>query len=157
MIEGPPVNADLTKFVVLAIDDMAWQPTEYDGKFRKTLERLTETGLARETCLYKLNPGATFGAQMLEERAEIFVVYGTLTDDVSDIGKYTYHRIPPGSDVHIHSDAGCVIFYRRRQGRGGNGATFTIDATIEKNFEPWGGRGSIKIPLEDPAEPEVGA
>ncbi|MFP6736322.1 MAG: cupin domain-containing protein [Rhodospirillales bacterium] len=157
MIEGPSVNADLTKFVVIAADDMAWDATEIDGIFCKTLERVTETGLARESCLYKMNPGASFGGQTLEERAEIFVVYGSVSDGVSEIGKYTYHRMPPGSDVHIHSSAGCVIFFRRRQGRGANGATFTIDATVAKNFEPWGGRGSVKIPLEDPAEPGVGA
>lgn len=157
MIEGAPVNADLTKFVAIPTDDMAWEPTGFDGIFCKTLERVTEPGLAREICIYKMNPGTSFPEQTLEERVEIFVVYGKVSDGVSEIGKYNYHRIPPQSDVHIHSDSGCVIFVRRREGRGEDGEKFTIDASVADNFEPWGERGSIKIPLEDPAEPDVGA
>jgi hypothetical protein len=157
LIEGPSVNADLTKFVVIHADEMAWQATGRDGIFCKMFERVTELDLARQTGLYKLDPGASFAPETLDERVELFVIYGKLSDGDTEIGKHTYHRLPPGTKARIHSDSGCVVFIRRRQGRGGGGVIFTADATIEDNFEPWGERGSEKIPLEDPAEPLVGA
>ncbi len=72
MIQGTSVNADLSEFVVVRADDLAWEPTDLDGIFCKTLERVTKPGLARETCLYKLDPGASFPSENLDERVEIY-------------------------------------------------------------------------------------
>lgn len=152
-----PVNSDLTKFTVVCADDVAWETTEIEGIHCKTLERVLDTGLARETCLYKLDPGATFPSETLDERIEVFVIYGKFSDGTTEVGKYNYLRIPPGSKVQFRSETGCVIFFRRREERGSGGTRFSIDIGDSSNFEAWGERGSEKVPLEDPTEPSVGA
>jgi hypothetical protein len=129
MIAGHEVNADLTEHVVIQSNELEWRNTEHDGVFKKCFELITDPAKARETCLLRFEAGAALPESNLDERTEMMVLEGELSDGQGTYGEGVYLKNPPGERVHYSSDGGCIVFMKRRanagQGRGAWCATPT--------------------------------
>jgi hypothetical protein len=80
MIAGHEVNADLTEHVVIQSNELEWRNTEHDGVFKKCFELITDPAKARETCLLRFEAGAALPESNLDERTEMMVLEGELSD-----------------------------------------------------------------------------
>ena len=109
MIEGPELNNDLSRHVVIHADDLAWQTTAFEGIFKKPFELINDPGKARESCLYKFDPGSSIGVQELDERTEVMVVWGRFSDGTSNHTKHTYIRYPVGTTGKFFSLIGPLL------------------------------------------------
>lgn len=114
MRSAAPVNADPGKVAMVDTNTMPWEKTEHPGAWRKVLEFVNDPKKGRETSLLKLDPGAALPAEALQERLDVYVVEGVLTDGATDYGAETFLRIPPGSRFAPSSKPGCVIYAKWR-------------------------------------------
>ncbi len=121
MITGTEVNADLTAHVVVKAEELEWRETEHRGVFIKDFERITDSGKARETYLMRLDPGAALPETALDERTEMMVLEGEISDGSGTHGAGVYVMNPPGARVRFASETGGTAFMKRRA-RAGSGA-----------------------------------
>jgi anti-sigma factor ChrR (cupin superfamily) len=151
------LHGNLDELVVVETARLAWQPTEDEGIFKKSFELIRAANNGREACLYKYQPGTRLGDRLFEGRIEILVIEGHLSMNGTDHGAGSYLRVPPGVKVDLESNEGCVFFFRYRAGVGNEKSHLELDTNDRSQWQTWGGRGNQRIPLEDPAEPNVGA
>lgn len=142
MTDDQEVNADLTRHVIVHTADMAWEETGHPGIRQKRLERLNDPVKGRETLLMRLDPDTALPTMETPARMEIYVVEGAYTDEHGDHPAGTYIQYPPGFSHSPSSKAGCVLFVKRRNGRGGE--HLVID-TNRDEWQPWGHRGGKMI------------
>jgi anti-sigma factor ChrR (cupin superfamily) len=114
MRAGSPVNADPNQVAVLDTNEMPWEATEHRGVSRKVLEFVSDPKKGRETALLKFEAGAKLPAQTLEDRLDIYVLQGTLSDGATAYGPETFVRIQPGSAFAPWSKDGCTIYAKWR-------------------------------------------
>lgn len=154
MITGTELNADLTAHVVVKADELEWRETEHRGVYLKDFERITDPDKARETCLMRLDPGVALPEVELDERTEMMVLEGEISDGHGTYGAGIYVMNPPGARVRFASESGGIAFMRRRA-RAGIGADRVVrDTNREDAWEKWGERGAHKVTLYGPGEIE---
>lgn len=152
MADEQEVNADLSAHVIMHGDEMPWEETGAPGLTRKRFELLLDPLKGRETSLYKFDPGVALPEFPLDERTEIMVLEGTVSDGRGTYDKGVYVRIPPLDPVALSSETGCVILVRKRQNVGKGSARIIHDSNSPDAWEDWGGRGSHKVQLYDSDE-----
>lgn len=157
MISGPEVNADLTKHVVVHADDLEWRETEHAGVFKKCFELITDPSTARETSLMRFDAGAAMPEAELDERTEMMVLEGELSDGRGTYGADVYVKNPPGERVRYASERGCVVFMKRRANAGPGAGRVVRDTNREDVWEVWGERGAHKVTLYGPGEIQEGS
>jgi anti-sigma factor ChrR (cupin superfamily) len=146
------LNADLSAHVIMHANDMAWEETGAPGLMRKRFELLLDPIKGRETSLYKFDAGMALPKFPLDERTEIMVLEGTVSDGQGTYAKGVHVRIPPLEPVALSSETGCVILVRKRQGVGMGSPRVIHDSNDADAWEDWGGRGSHKVQLYEAGE-----
>ena len=157
MISGTEINADLTKHVVVHARDLEWRETEHAGIATKCFELITDPAKARETCLLKFDAGAAMPEAELDERTEMMVLEGTLSDGHGNYGAGEYVKNPPGGGVRFSSEGGCVVFMKRRASAGPGAGRVVRDTNDDDAWEIWGERGAHKVTLYGPGEIQEGS
>lgn len=157
MLVGPENNADLARHVICRSNDMAWEPTGTPGVLQKNFERVIHPASGRETGLLKLSPGASLGETVLEERTEMFVLEGEISDGHGTYAAGVYVRNPPGTRVTLSSGPGAVVLVKKRVGVGRNSPRIVRDSTKRENWQAWGERGSEKVQLYEASEIKEGS
>jgi quercetin dioxygenase-like cupin family protein len=93
--------------------DMAWEPTQFDGISIKVLYEDKAKG--EMTCFLKWEPGATLPMHKHPEIEQTFVLEGSFYDHdgICRAGEFVWRRV--GSYHETHSDEGAVILaiYRK--------------------------------------------
>lgn len=107
------LNANLSDRVVVDSQALPWQPSPSPLVQRRLLERDGEE-VARATSIVRYAPGGRFDAHRHELGEEIFVLAGTLSDELGDYGPGTYLKNPPGSSHAPFSEHGCTLFVKLR-------------------------------------------
>jgi anti-sigma factor ChrR (cupin superfamily) len=108
------INADFTKRVVLATDDLPWSPSPQSGVERRPLDRIGGE-VARATSLVRYAPDSAFPAHDHALGEEFLVLDGVFSDEHGDYPAGTYVRNPPGSRHSPRTAPGCTIFVKLRQ------------------------------------------
>ena len=157
MIAGHEVNADLTEHVVIQSNELEWRNTEHDGVFKKCFELITDPAKARETCLLRFEAGAELPESNLDERTEMMVLEGELSDGQGTYGEGVYLKNPPGERIHYSSDGGCIVFMKRRANAGAGAGRVVRDTNKEDAWEIWGERGAHKVTLYGPGDIQEGS
>ena len=147
MITGTELNADLTAHVFVRADELEWRETEHRGVYLKLLERIIDPDRARETCLMRLDPGAALPEAALDERTEMMVLDGEISDGSGTYGAGVYVMNPPGARVRFASETGGTAFMKRRARAGTGAARVVRDTNLEDVWETWGKRGAHKVTL----------
>jgi len=110
------INADFTRAVALAVDDIDWIQSPQPGVLRKPLDRVGAE-VARATSIVRYESGRSFPEHTHGLGEEFLVLSGTFSDYSGDFGPGAYVRNPPGSSHAPHSSEGCEIFVKLRQMR----------------------------------------
>ena len=105
------MHADLSERVVVETSTAPWLATADGEGACKPLDS-QEAG-AGTTSLVQARAGALFAPPGGALGEEILVLDGTLTDARGVWTAGAYLRNPPGADVALHSEAGCVLFVKR--------------------------------------------
>ena len=108
------VNADFSKRVVIATDEMPWIPSPQAGVERRLLDRVGGE-VARATSLVRYAPASAFPAHEHALGEEFLVLSGVFSDEHGDYSAGTYIRNPPGSRHAPRTAPGCVILVKLRQ------------------------------------------
>ncbi len=157
MISGPEINADLTEHIVVHSNDLEWQQTEHAGVFKKCFELIADPSKARETSLLRFEADAAMPGSQLDERTEMMVLEGELSDGQGTYGEGVYVKNPPGARVRYSSDGGCIVFMKRRANAGTGAGRVVRDTNEEDAWETWGERGAHKVTLYGPGEIQEGS
>ncbi len=108
------VNADFSKRVAIATDEMPWIPSPQAGVERRLLDRVGGE-VARATSLVRYAPASTFPAHEHTLGEEFLVLSGVFSDEHGDYSAGTYIRNPPGSRHAPRTASGCIILVKLRQ------------------------------------------
>jgi anti-sigma factor ChrR (cupin superfamily) len=140
------MQADVNQRVMVETQAAPWLATADGEGACKPLDSLG----ASTTSLVRAAAGAVFAppAGLLGE--EILVLDGALTDARGVYTAGTYLRNPPGSDMALHSEAGCVLFVKRYAFDAGDTAGVRID-TVSAQWLPGLVPGLAVMPLHQHA------
>jgi anti-sigma factor ChrR (cupin superfamily) len=108
------VNADFSRRVVIATDEMRWIPSPQPGIDRRLLDRIGGE-VARATSLVRYAPNSAFPAHEHALGEEFLVLSGVFSDEHGDYPAGTYVRNPPGSRHSPRTAPGCIILVKLRQ------------------------------------------
>jgi anti-sigma factor ChrR (cupin superfamily) len=108
------VNADFSRRVVIATDEMPWVPSPQAGVERRLLDRIGGE-VARATSLVRYAPASAFPAHDHALGEEFFVLSGVFSDEHGDYPAGTYVRNPPQSRHTPRTAPGCTILVKLRQ------------------------------------------
>jgi len=108
------INADFSKRVVIATNDLPWTPSPQAGVERRMLDRIGGE-IARATSLVRYAPASVFTAHGHELGEEFLVLDGVFADEHGDYPAGTYVRNPPGSAHSPRTAPGCTILVKLRQ------------------------------------------
>ena len=108
------INADFTKRVVLATNDLPWSPSPQAGVERRLLDRIGGE-VARATSLVRYAANSVFPAHSHALGEEFLVLDGVFSDERGDYPAGTYVRNPPGSHHSPRTAPGCTILVKLRQ------------------------------------------
>jgi anti-sigma factor ChrR (cupin superfamily) len=108
------VNADFSRRVVIATDEMPWIPSPQPGVERRLLDRIGGE-VARATSLVRYAPSSNFPVHDHALGEEFFVLSGIFSDELGDYPAGTYVRNPPQSRHAPRTASGCTIFVKLRQ------------------------------------------
>ena len=134
MRTAAPVNADPSKCVVVDSNAMHWEKSEHSGVSRKVLEFVVDPKKGRETSLLKFEPGASIPAEILNDRLDLMVLEGSLSNGDTRYGPETFVRLLPGDSFAPSSGEGCVLYAKWRVPiRAGAGERIVVDAMNQ----PW--------------------
>lgn len=113
---GPPqlsAQPTIGGSVYVKPQDIAWEPTQFDGVLIKVLYEDKPKG--EMTCLLKWEPGATLPMHKHSEIEQTFVLEGSFYDHdgICRAGEFVWRRV--GSFHETHSDEGAIILavYRK--------------------------------------------
>ena len=122
------INADFTKRVVLATNDLPWSPSPQAGVERRLLDRIGGE-IARATSLVRYAPKSVFPAHSHALGEEFLVLDGVFSDERGDYPAGTYVRNPPGSLHSPRTAPGCTILVKLRQMPGSENRRVIVDTT----------------------------
>lgn len=106
-----PINMDLTRTVLLRLDDVEWTRSPGGEVERQRLEReAAESG--HTTSVVRYPPGSSFPAHRHPGGEEILVLDGVFEDDHGRYPKGTYLRNPIGTEHAPRSEPGCTLFVK---------------------------------------------
>jgi anti-sigma factor ChrR (cupin superfamily) len=108
------VNADFSRRVVIATDELPWIASPQAGVERRPLDRIGSE-VARATSLVRYAPASAFPPHEHGLGEEFLVLDGIFSDEHGDYGAGTYVRNPPGSHHSPRTAPGCIIFVKLRQ------------------------------------------
>jgi anti-sigma factor ChrR (cupin superfamily) len=108
------INADFTRRVVIATEDMPWIPSPQAGVERRMLDRIGGE-VARATSLVRYAPASSFPTHDHLLGEEFLVLSGVFSDEHGDYGEGTYVRNPPLSHHSPRTGPGCTILVKLRQ------------------------------------------
>src|SRR5713226_2756529 len=108
------VNADFSRRVVIATDELPWIPSPQMGVERRMLDRVGGE-VARATSLVRYAPASSFPAHEHALGEEFLVLGGVFSDEYGDYGEGTYVRNPPRSRHTPRTAPGCTILVKLRQ------------------------------------------
>jgi anti-sigma factor ChrR (cupin superfamily) len=112
-VDRPRAQPTLGGSVYVKPQEMAWEPTQFDGISIKVLYEDKEKG--EMTCFLKWEPGATLPMHKHPEIEQTYVVEGSFYDHdgICRAGEFVWRRV--GSFHETHSDEGAVILaiYRK--------------------------------------------
>ena len=108
------VNADFSRRVVIATDEMPWIPSPQAGVERRLLDRIGGE-VARATSLVRYAPASAFPAHDHALGEEFLVLDGVFSDEHGDYPAGTYVRNPPRSRHTPRTAPGCTILVKLRQ------------------------------------------
>jgi anti-sigma factor ChrR (cupin superfamily) len=108
------INADFTRRVVVATNDLPWRPSPQVGVERRLLDRIGGE-VARATSLVRYAPNSVFPAHSHALGEEFLVLDGVFSDEHGDYPAGTYVRNPPGSLHSPRTAPGCTILVKLRQ------------------------------------------
>src|SRR5713226_5640023 len=139
------VNADFSRRVVIATDEMPWLPSPQAGVERRLLDRIGGE-VARATSLVRYAPASTFPAHEHALGEEFFVLSGVFSDEHGDYGEGTYVRNPPRSRHSPRTLPGCTIFVKLRQMKPTETKRVVID-TAKASWKLGDPKGPIRLQL----------
>jgi anti-sigma factor ChrR (cupin superfamily) len=108
------INADFTKRIVLATNDLPWIPSPQAGIERRLLDRIGGE-VARATSLVRYAANSVFPRHSHALGEEFLVLDGVFSDERGDYPVGTYVRNPPGSHHSPRTAPGCTILVKLRQ------------------------------------------
>jgi anti-sigma factor ChrR (cupin superfamily) len=108
------VNADFSRRVVIATDQLPWVASPQAGVERRPLDRIGGE-VARATSLVRYAPASAFPPHGHALGEEFLVLDGVFSDELGDYRAGTYVRNPPGSQHSPCTAPGCTIFVKLRQ------------------------------------------
>jgi anti-sigma factor ChrR (cupin superfamily) len=139
------VNADFSRRVVIATDEMPWIPSPQSGVERRPLDRIGGE-VARATSLVRYAPASAFPAHDHALGEEFLVLSGIFSDEHGDYPAGTYVRNPPQSRHTPRTAPGCTIFVKLRQMPQSEQHRIVTDTTSAK-WEPADTAGVARLPL----------
>lgn len=122
------INADFSKRVVLATNDLPWSPSPQAGVERRFLDRIGGE-VARATSLVRYAPKSVFPAHTHALGEEFLVLDGVFSDEHGDYPAGTYVRNPPRSLHSPHTVPGCTILVKLRQMLDSENLRVVVDTT----------------------------
>jgi anti-sigma factor ChrR (cupin superfamily) len=125
------VNADFSRRVVIATDEMPWIPSPQAGVERRLLDRIGGE-VARATSLVRYTPASAFPAHEHALGEEFFVLSGVFSDEHGDYPTGTYVRNPPPSRHTPRTAPGCTILVKLRQMTLSEQTRIVIDSTTAR-------------------------
>jgi anti-sigma factor ChrR (cupin superfamily) len=125
------VNADFSRRVVIATDEMPWLPSPQAGVERRLLDRIGGE-VARATSLVRYAPASAFPAHEHALGEEFFVLSGVFSDEHGDYSTGTYVRNPPQSRHTPRTAPGCSILVKLRQMTLSEQTRIVIDSTTAR-------------------------
>jgi anti-sigma factor ChrR (cupin superfamily) len=126
------VNADFSRRVVIATDELPWIASPQAGVERRPLDRIGGE-VARATSLVRYAPASAFPAHEHGLGEEFLVLEGIFSDERGDYRAGTYVRNPPGSHHSPRTAPGCIILVKLRQMKPGGEPRVVVDTTTA----PW--------------------
>ncbi len=108
------INADFTRRIVVATNDLPWTPSPQAGVERRFLDRIGGE-VARATSLVRYAPCSIFPSHSHGLGEEFLVLEGVFSDEHGDYPVGTYVRNPPGSSHAPRTGPGCTILVKLRQ------------------------------------------
>ena len=128
------VNADFSRRVVIATNDLPWVPSPQAGVERRMLDRIGGE-IARATSLVRYAPASVFPGHEHALGEEFLVLDGTFSDEHGDYPAGTYVRNPPGSRHSPRTGPGCTILVKLRQMPPMERRRIVVD-TAKSDWEP---------------------
>jgi anti-sigma factor ChrR (cupin superfamily) len=125
------VNADFSRRVVIATDELPWIPSPQAGIERRLLDRIGGE-VARATSLVRYTPASAFPAHEHALGEEFFVLSGVFSDEHGDYPTGTYVRNPPQSRHTPRTAPGCTILVKLRQMTLSEQTRIVIDSTTAR-------------------------
>jgi len=125
------VNADFSRRVVIATDEMPWIPSPQAGVERRPLDRIGGE-VARATSLVRYAPASSFPAHDHALGEEFLVLNGVFSDEHGDYPAGTYVRNPPRSRHTPRTAPGCTILVKLRQMPTSEQNRIVVDTTTAK-------------------------
>jgi anti-sigma factor ChrR (cupin superfamily) len=144
-ISSQLVNADFTRRVVVATDQLPWLPSPQKGVERRLLDRLGGE-IARATSLVRFAPDSSFPAHAHALGEELFVLSGAFSDERGDYGEGTYIRNPPRSRHAPRTAQGCIALVKSRQMKSTEAKRVVLD-TAKATWKLADPAGLIRLPL----------
>jgi anti-sigma factor ChrR (cupin superfamily) len=108
------VNADFSRRVVIATEELPWIPSPQAGVERRLLDRIGGE-VARATSLVRYASASAFPAHDHALGEEFLVLSGIFSDEHGDYPAGTYVRNPPQSRHSPRTAPGCIILVKLRQ------------------------------------------
>ena len=139
------VNADFSRRVVIATNDLAWVPSPQAGVERRMLDRIGGE-IARATSLVRYAPASVFPGHEHALGEEFLVLDGTFSDEHGDYPTGTYVRNPPGSRHSPRTGPGCTILVKLRQMPPKERRRIVVD-TAKSDWEPGDVEGHARLDL----------
>ena len=141
------VNADFSRRVVIAADELPWLPSPQGGVERRLLDRVGGE-VARATSLVRYKPASAFPAHEHALGEEFLVLEGVFSDEYGDYPRGVYVRNPPNSRHAPRTGPGCVILVKLRQMQERETARIVVD-TSRATWRTGGAPGFARMPLHD--------
>ena len=139
------VNADFSRRVVIATDEMPWVPSPQAGVERRLLDRIGGE-VARATSLVRYAPASRFPAHEHALGEEFLVLEGVFSDEHGDYPVGTYVRNPPRSRHAPRTAPGCTILVKLRQMKPTESQRIVID-TANAAWKAGETQGLARLPL----------
>src|SRR5262249_48000435 len=126
------INADFTRRIVVATNDLPWSPSPRAGVDRRFLDRIGGE-VARATSLVRYAPRSVFPPHSHGLGEEFLVLDGVFSDEHGDYPAGTYVRNPPGSSHAPRTEPGCTILVKLRQMPDSE----RVRVVVDTNTAPW--------------------
>ena len=139
------VNADFSRRVVIATNDLPWVPSPQAGVERRMLDRIGGE-IARATSLVRYAPASMFPGHEHALGEEFLVLDGTFSDEHGDYPAGTYVRNPPGCRHSPRTGPGCTILVKLRQMPPMERRRVVVD-TAKSDWEPGDVEGHARLGL----------